>query len=149
MLQAVKHGIQELIEHHGEASITLNILGYSLGCAVACSLAADLAATFSRDSVYATPSHAAKQQLWTNIATIDPDLARTMNHAANCSKSQSDASFDEAMLSFRDAFNVAMYSKDGVNHVCKIHGWTPSAGYSGVLLSVRFSLVDLTAIPLA
>lgn len=135
--QAVKHGIQELIEHHDEDSIILNILGYSLGCAVACSLAADLASAFSHDSMYATPSQATNQQSWTNIATLDPDVARAMNLAASSSRSPGETSFDEGMLSFRDAFNVAMYSKGGVDHVCKIHGWTPSAGYSGIRLWVR------------
>ncbi|KAL8427895.1 hypothetical protein ACSSS7_007472 [Eimeria intestinalis] len=136
VFQAVKHAIQELIEQHGEDSIVLNILGYSLGCAVACSLAADLASTFTRDGIYATPSQAATQQSWANIATLDPELAWSMNRASCLSKGNCDGSFDEDMLTFRDSFNVAMYSKDSVDHVCKIHGWTPSAGYSGVRLSV-------------
>ncbi|KAL8448388.1 hypothetical protein Emag_003939 [Eimeria magna] len=137
VFQAVKHAIQELIEHHGEDSIVLNILGYSLGCAVACSLAADLASTFARDGIYATPSQAATQQSWANIATLDPELAWSMNRASCSSKGNSDGSFDDDMLTFRDSFNVAMYSKDGVDHVCKIHGWTPSAGYSGVRLEIN------------
>ncbi|KAL8442870.1 hypothetical protein Emed_007085 [Eimeria media] len=135
--QAVKHAIQELIEQHGEDSIVLNILGYSLGCAVACSLAADLAATFARDGIYATPSQATTQQSWANIATLDPELAWSMNRASCLSKGNTDGSFDEDMLTFRDSFNVSMYNKDGVDHVCKIHGWAPSAGYSGVRLAIN------------
>ncbi|XP_026190264.1 uncharacterized protein LOC34619433 [Cyclospora cayetanensis] len=138
VLQAVKHGIQELIEHHQESSIVLNILGYSLGCAVACSLAADLAACFSNDAVYATPSQAGGgQQSWTNIATIDPDLARSLHMEASSARGQNDGSFDDRMLTFRDAFNVSMYTKNGIDHVCKVHGWNPSAGYSGVKLAVN------------
>ncbi|CDJ63755.1 LOW QUALITY PROTEIN: hypothetical protein, conserved [Eimeria necatrix] len=137
--QAVKHAIQELIEHHDEDSIIVNILGYSLGCAVACALAADLATTFTRDSMFATPSHkkSGSTQSWDNIATVDAGLARTMNLQSSSSRSQGDSSFDDSMLTFRDAFNVTMFSKDGVDHVCKVHGWTPSAGYSGVRLAVN------------
>lgn len=135
VLQAVKHGIQELIEHHGEDSIAINILGYSLGCAVACSLASDLAAAFSRDSVYATPS-ASETHLWNNIATVGVEEGGDSVDANANSRIHCNVTFDDKLLTFRDAFNVSMFEQRGVEHVSKILHWSPSDGYRGLKLSV-------------
>ncbi|KEP65846.1 UNVERIFIED_CONTAM: hypothetical protein HHA_315580 [Hammondia hammondi] len=122
VLQAVKHALMELVDHHGEESIVVNILGYSLGCAVALALAADLAESLHRDLSFAC----ARPRLATQTACIPKKIATAAaaweermrsatweeappgSEKAGKPRVHSGVAFDRSNLTLRDTCNVAL-----------------------------------------
>ncbi|PFH33687.1 hypothetical protein BESB_079030 [Besnoitia besnoiti] len=128
VLQAVKHALMELVEHHEEDDIVVNILGYSLGCAVALSLAADLAECIAKDVARAQPARADSNASFGasgRIATASQAWEEKLKAAkwderppsGNNGKVHSGISFDDSNLTFRDTCNLTMFEENGRPHV--------------------------------
>ncbi|KFG66355.1 hypothetical protein TGRUB_315580 [Toxoplasma gondii RUB] len=122
VLQAVKHALMELVDHHGEESIVVNILGYSLGCAVALALAADLAESLHRDLSFAcvrprvaTQTACSAKKIATAAAAWEERMRNATweeappgSEKAGKPRVHSGVAFDQDNLTLRDTCNVTL-----------------------------------------
>ncbi|CBZ55404.1 conserved hypothetical protein [Neospora caninum Liverpool] len=140
VLQAVKHALMELVDQHGEDSVIINILGYSLGCAVALALAADLAECIYNDLPFArvspsrtfrSPAPAASGKKIATASRLWEERMKSSKWEAQHpagegadgknSKVHSGVTFGKENLTLRDTCNVALNQDAESPRVVPLH----------------------------